>query len=482
LKREQIISPAIPLILLACIGICSVVLERAVPEKGIQVAGFTLKFKSPVDTASRTIEDVGAYLAQLDSVAEDTIATKVDTLKVKRVVSKTSLQFRDDDASSLYPFFTMLDEVKASGTNVHVLHYGDSQIESDRISGYLRQKWQEEFGGRGPGLVAPLPITASANITQSQSGNWKRYTAYGFDNGKAGHSRYGVMAAIGRFTQSRKKEEIDSTEIQESWIELRPSSMAHSYSKTYSQAGIYFGYHQFPLVLSVAVGDSVIANDTIPPTSYVLEKTYRFPPTPSKLKFKFSGADSPDVHGICLQNEGGVNVDNLALRGSNGNIFKRIATSDLKTELNDLNAQLIMLQFGGNSLPYVESNKSAKEYGNFFQAQIQYLKTLAPQAAFIIIGPADMSKMVDGTWQTYPYLEAVRDAMKEAAFNEGCAFWDMYEVMGGKNSMVSWVTNSPPYAGTDYVHFTPLGARKVAELLYKAIDHEYDAWKNASLK
>jgi lysophospholipase L1-like esterase len=107
------------------------------------------------------------------------------------------------------------------------------------------------------------------------------------------------------------------------------------------------------------------------------------------------------------------------------------------------------------------------------------MKGIAPQAAFIVVGPADMSTSIDGTYQTYPYLEAVRDAMKEAAFFEGCAYWDMYEVMGGYNSMVSWVNNSPAYAGPDYTHFTPIGARKMAELFYKAIHQEYEAWAAA---
>jgi acetyl/propionyl-CoA carboxylase alpha subunit len=69
--------------------------------------------------------------------------------------------------------------------------------------------------------------------------------------------------------------------------------------------------------------------------------------------------------------------------------------------------------------------------------------------------------------------------MRDAAFAEGCAFWDMYSVMGGKNSMISWVKNNPPYAGPDYTHFTPGGARKVADLLYKSILREYEAWHAA---
>jgi lysophospholipase L1-like esterase len=43
--------------------------------------------------------------------------------------------------------------------------------------------------------------------------------------------------------------------------------------------------------------------------------------------------------------------------------------------------------------------------------------------------------------------------------------------------MLSWVQNQPPYAGPDYIHFTPLGARKIADLLSKAILEEYRIWK-----
>jgi hypothetical protein len=53
----------------------------------------------------------------------------------------------------------------------------------------------------------------------------------------------------------------------------------------------------------------------------------------------------------------------------------------------------------------------------------------------------------------------------------------MYEVMGGRNSMVSWVESEPALAAADYTHFTPKGARRIAELFVRALNQEYDAWK-----
>ncbi len=147
-----------------------------------------------------------------------------------------------------------------------------------------------------------------------------------------------------------------------------------------------------------------------------------------------------------------------------------------------MNAKLIILQFGGNSVPGISSAQGGKDFGNYFQSQIQYLKQLHPESSILVIGPSDMSTSVDGVYMTWPYLESVRNGMRDAAFAEGCAFWDMYSVMGGRNSMVSWVSSNPQYAGPDYTHFTPKGARKMAELLYKAIDREHELWKNAKVK
>ena len=87
-----------------------------------------------------------------------------------------------------------------------------------------------------------------------------------------------------------------------------------------------------------------------------------------------------------------------------------------------------------------------------------------------------MAHKVGDVFETYPMLEKVRDELKRTAFETGCGYWDLYEVMGGRNSMEAWVTADPPLAGTDYVHFTSKGAMRVAELLVHAL---FDAEKNA---
>ncbi|MCR5409118.1 MAG: hypothetical protein K6E61_08460, partial [Bacteroidales bacterium] len=54
------------------------------------------------------------------------------------------------------------------------------------------------------------------------------------------------------------------------------------------------------------------------------------------------------------------------------------------------------------------------------------------------------------------------------------AYWDLFRMMGGENSMVQWVKHQPPYAGADYTHFTPAGAQKVGEALSRSFLTYYD--------
>lgn len=77
---------------------------------------------------------------------------------------------------------------------VNVLHYGDSQIEGDRISGVMRNAWQRRWGGYGPGIQAAVPLVQSFALEQVQIGPWKRHTRYGRRDSSDVDERYGLMA------------------------------------------------------------------------------------------------------------------------------------------------------------------------------------------------------------------------------------------------------------------------------------------------
>jgi len=165
-------------------------------------------------------------------------------------------------------------------------------------------------------------------------------------------------------------------------------------------------------------------------------------------------------------------IDNFGLRGSSGTFFNQMNLQHLKLFYDYLNTKFIILQFGGNTLPNIKDETMAKNFGEFLRAQIISIRKIAPSVSILVIGPSDMSIKEGDEYITYPLLENVRDAIRLAAFQTNCAFFDMYDCMGGRNSMVSWVDQG--IAATDYIHFSPVGARKIAVLLYSALMNDYN--------
>ena len=131
--------------------------------------------------------------------------------------------------------------------------------------------------------------------------------------------------------------------------------------------------------------------------------------------------------------------------------------------------EMILLQYGGNVVAYMNPGY----YERVFKRELQFFKEICPGIPIVVIGPADMSIRENGNFITYPELEPIRDALKRATLDSGFAFWDLYEAMGGTNSMPSFVHADPPLASKDYIHFTPKGANLVAEMFYNALMLEY---------
>jgi len=74
--------------------------------------------------------------------------------------------------------------------------------------------------------------------------------------------------------------------------------------------------------------------------------------------------------------------------------------------------------------------------------------------------------------KTYKYLPYLVDLLSEEIPKTGAAFWNMYKVMGGANSMRGWVNKG--WAGNDYVHFTSKGAQEIAQVLTKTFETMYE--------
>ncbi len=404
--------------------------------------------------------------------SNDTTITNSEVIADSIIKVVTSIQYKNANKSALANFFTSLNTINSQEKSIRILHYGDSQIEGDRISDYLRLKLQSQFGGEGPGLISFMPVAPSVINKLSWSAGWDRYPVFAGKDKRVKHNNFGALAHITRFNNYITI--TDTTQYKSAWVKIVTSKNGGPKAAAYKKIKLFYGGAQNKTYVELYENGSLNNSDSLNAGGNFNIKEFALNQSALLQEFKFKGKDSPDFYGVSLEGNKGVIVDNFGLRGSSGTFFNQINYGQLKQFYDYLNSKLIILQFGGNALPYMTTKEQADNFGTYLKAQILTIKKLAPEASILIIGPADMSVKVGANYQTHPQLENLRDAIKRNAFETDCAFFDMYTCMGGKNSMVSWVEQG--IGAKDYIHFSSGGARKIAVLLYSSLINDYTSF------
>jgi len=451
------------------------------PREGLALGGLSLRFPAPEDVLRRpevARTDIGAILAMATDDEKASPAPAPQALE--ELEARSAFHYPRGDHRVLHNLFAALEKASGRPRPLRVLHYGDSQIEGDRITSYLRNKLQARFGGGGPGLLAVVDPVPSFTVKRQHSSNWGRFSVMKYRGMPSPHNRFGAMSVFSRFTPALADGASPDSVSQSATLTLKPLAKGYKTLKNFQVCRLYYGWHQAPVELSLAGDGRVYSHEVVPPADRLLIREWRLDRAPSTLQLTLNGPDSPDIYGISLESQGGVCVDNIGTRGAAGYEFGRSNQALLQRMYDDLDVELLILQYGGNVVPGMKSAKMAARYGKDLGAQIARFRKMIPGVSVIVIGPGDMATKVGDHYETRPWLEEVNRALREQALAQGAVFWDMYAAMGGRNSMVSWVGADPPLAATDFTHFSPRGSRKVGELFWKAFIHDFDAWKAGS--
>jgi lysophospholipase L1-like esterase len=361
-------------------------------------------------------------LETLDTIPADTIVPEEPKPQpVAVVIPKVAVDSTTDSRVFLSAFYASLAE--SDERAVRVLHYGDSQIEEDRMSQQIREALQNKYGGSGAGLM-PLAQTIPSRTVRQQlymndrftmpSQGPRRYLVYGPKRDQREDGLYGVMGQVAVMNDSlvRGSEEVMAV--------CTPLDGRKRYTR-------------WQLFADESISDS-IAGDTI------------------WLRGKGK------VYGLSQESETGIIVDNIPMRGCLGTVFTKMDSAQLATFYREQNVRLIIMQFGGNAIPSNKNPGTIQGIVKGLRQQVQLMRTLAPKASILFIGPSDMLTQTDGEWTTYPMVPYMDRLLRKMALEENIAYFSLYRWMGGAGSMVHW--QEIGLAGTDGVHFTRAGARK----------------------
>lgn len=406
-----------------------------------------------------------------------------------------------DGHYALDNFFSALYALEAGKLDrVHVAHYGDSQTEGDRITRFIRLNLQQRFGGNGLGLVGITDIASHHSLSRSTSGNWLRYTVFKNNYNTGSYNMGGVVF---RFVapsavQNQPRDTLPKTADPD---ELLPDSVQNDTAappppdptgvasigafvqfnirKPYDYAQLVYGKVFAPTTVKIYADGSFIREDELEEGSNVRTLELEVPAGSENLKLEFEAeGESPEIYGLMLDCYHGVQVDNFGLRGHSGNGLMRINFGRLSRQYAMFDTRLIIVQYGGNAAPMT----NVYDWSFFADAVyniVSRLKRAAPKASVLVVGVADAAGKREGEFGTLHTIPRIRDAQRQGAKRAGAAFWDLYEAMGGRNSIISWVNHDPPLAAKDFAHFSWSGQKVVGNMLVKALLNEYARYRDS---
>lgn len=422
----------------------------------------------------------------------------------------TGINDLEHTQEELVPFLNKLNNLEpksrrsfgAHDRNLRVAYFGDSLIEGDLITATLRSSLQSEYGGKGVGF---MPITSIVSgfrqtIKHEFSRNWESISF--MNHGKAdislGISGYtfiprayytsiqvvetvridsvfntmdSLNVADSLNTQLTNTKEVAPTpkskEVRtyvdyDPWVEYRAMDIAGGAAR-FDKIRLFYSNASYASTFTCAY-------DSGEPISYRLETgnglkiiDISAKQPVKKIRLTFPAENPVYLYGVSFDQDEGIFVDNFPVRGFSGMYFQRIHANILAQFQKALNYDLIVMQYGGNV-----SNQKVTSYENYKLMMIRtitHIQEAMPNVPILIVGMHDRSVKIDGEYKTSPDIPLLIRAQSEMASETGAGFFNLFEAMGGYNSMISYVNQNPPLASKDYTHFTRLGADKIAHML-----------------
>lgn len=455
------------------------------PKDGIIISNNTTlhfpKISDFFNDNKKEYADISALFSQKNS---DSISLKVDidsilknnkTNDVNEEIKKIQpIEYPQNDSNVLIHFFEYLADNKIQENVLHILHYGDSQIEGDRITGYIRRKLQNKFGGNGIGLIFPATVTPSPAFKAELSGNWQKKTMLGLKEVNMANNKYGIFFSYLKLFNSNSDTTSNSIKSNHGInITINPENTNYQGNQ---RVRLFYGNSASENSVKVSINKKNQKEVSLETTNNLSSLDIENNGIIRNVDYKFGSSPNPvDIYGISIESPVGIFADNIPLRGSSGYGFTQNNSELLKQFLNTLNVKLIIMQFGVNAVPE-NDNTIIPDYSYYekaFYKQLITLKKIKNDLSIIVIGVSDRSRKNGEGYETNPNIYNIRKAQRNAAFKAGCAYWDLFEAMGGENSMPSWVFANPALANKDFTHFNDKGARLVAEMFYNSLILEY---------
>ena len=366
-----------------------------------------------------------------------------------QIANRDTQPIEDPSNQAMLGFYQSLARAFQGEWVTRIVHYGDSHVAADILTGALRRQLQLCFGEAGAGFVLPgRPWQAYSRpgVTSQASAGWQT----------DGLTR-ASLAADGRLGLAGVSL---STRGSGEWI-------------TMTAAGSYFDIY----VLKQPGGGSIsvlldgvekrrnFSLDSRTNESACIEVVSAFRSVHT-IEIRTTSPGRARIFGIAIEfHSAGVIYDALGINGARASRPLQWDWKVLASGLERRDPDLIVVAYGSNEVS--DPDLDLEEYRASFTTLLNKFHAAAPRASILVLGPPDRAVRTDHRWNTIGRMRALVEAQRQAALEAGAAFYDLFNAMGGPGSIERWATQPERLAQPDRVHLTSAGYRLVADGLYQ---------------
>jgi hypothetical protein len=341
---------------------------------------------------------------------------------------------------------------------VRISQFGDSLVAREHFPAALRQLLQEQFGDGGHGFVPvaePGNGVYAADVVWSSRGYTKKDIAWhsGVD--------FGVGGAVWRATP-------DATTT------VGPALRGPG--SRIDRVGL--------LYVPAATTTSVVITDR----EWAAEVPLRGLPGRARVAWlpwnqqaitlqRWRGDVA--LHGLLLQNEGpGVIVDNLGVVSSRMPFVSRINAARLNEEIALLDPTVLSFFYGGVAIEdagwgEVPERTWGARYRAEYESALGAVRRAHPDRDCLVLSTFTRAVDENGRIAVFPAVPFRIEAQEAAARAQGCAFWNTFEAVGGRDGAARWVAHRPRLLALDLRHPTRDGYRQLARMFYASLMHGF---------
>lgn len=367
-------------------------------------------------------------------------------------------------AEAMQGFYAALARTRAGepGAVTRIVHFGDSPVTGDLISGGARCRLQKRYGDAGHGYLLPGRPWAwyGHRCVGLEASGWDIRSPLLHD-GLDG--RYGLagLGFIGANSSARTR--------------IRTASEGPG--SAVGRFDIYLGRRPGGGTLLVQVDE--LAPEAVPtaaaaPTLDVHRVVV--PDGRHELTLAPAGDGPVLLYGVALEREvAGVVYDSLGANGATMRFLAGLDAEHWQRALRLRAPHLVILNYGTNESGYGYLPLAAYAADN--RTVVSRIRAALPGASILVMTPLDRGTVDDfGEIVSVPALAGIVAAQRQAAAAAGCALFDTFQAMGGAGTAGRWYRASPRLMAGDLTHPTGAGAETVSDLLVEALEGGFAAY------